>query len=312
MHSWIRRQRSCALRTRHCCAVRRRPSTAQWPARRWVQQTGAVGDCPPRRRRRAAGPSCASCTPPLPSFCPPSATPREQYAALEARTQELQSELTAAYKEKASLAEASLQATRQLQVPGRGRALGRMPGLEWQGAGALGIRQAGSSIRGQAERGSCHCNSSHKVVRDINERQSKELSDAAEEAKRLRDQVRLGGARAACGSCGSNALEPGTACRRAQQALLGRLVWLLHDSLCHCCCILPPPCCPSATRAAQAGRSLQRGARHCVQGNGGGWGQGEAERLPCVEGMRCLVGLTKTGRPSQRCARRRLPTDGGG
>ncbi|PSC73673.1 autophagy-related 16 [Micractinium conductrix] len=72
-----------------------------------------------------------------------SAVASAQYAALEARTQELQSELTAAYKEKASLAEASLQATRQLQV-----------------------------------------------VRDINERQSKELSDAAEEAKRLRDQLR--------------------------------------------------------------------------------------------------------------------------
>jgi hypothetical protein len=37
---------------------------------------------------------------------------------LEARAQQLQEELTAAYKEKAGLAEASLQATRQLQVGG--------------------------------------------------------------------------------------------------------------------------------------------------------------------------------------------------
>ena len=39
-----------------------------------------------------------------------------QFAALEARAQSLQDELTAAYKEKAALAEQSLQATRQLQV----------------------------------------------------------------------------------------------------------------------------------------------------------------------------------------------------
>lgn len=39
-----------------------------------------------------------------------------QFAALEARAQALQDELTAAYKEKAALAEQSLQATRQLQV----------------------------------------------------------------------------------------------------------------------------------------------------------------------------------------------------
>ncbi len=46
------------------------------------------------------------------AFCHPAL----QYAALEARAQQLQNELTAAYKEKASAAEASLQATRQLQV----------------------------------------------------------------------------------------------------------------------------------------------------------------------------------------------------
>ena len=39
-----------------------------------------------------------------------------QYAAMEARSQQLQDELTAAYKEKAGLAEQSLQATRQLQA----------------------------------------------------------------------------------------------------------------------------------------------------------------------------------------------------
>ncbi|KAI3424821.1 hypothetical protein D9Q98_008207 [Chlorella vulgaris] len=72
-----------------------------------------------------------------------SAVSSAQYVALEARAQQLREELTAAYKEKAGLAESSLQATRQLQV-----------------------------------------------VRDINERQSKELIDAAEEARKLREQVK--------------------------------------------------------------------------------------------------------------------------
>ncbi|PRW45473.1 autophagy-related 16 [Chlorella sorokiniana] len=66
-----------------------------------------------------------------------------QFAALEARAQSLQDELTAAYKDKAALAEQSLQATRQLQV-----------------------------------------------VRDINERQARELTDAAEEARRLKEQIK--------------------------------------------------------------------------------------------------------------------------
>lgn len=72
----------------------------------------------------------------------PATIPAMQYAAVEARAQQLQDELTAAYKDKATLAEQSLQATRQLQV-----------------------------------------------VRDINERQARELSDAAEEARKLREQV---------------------------------------------------------------------------------------------------------------------------
>ncbi|KAL4437310.1 hypothetical protein ABPG75_004449 [Micractinium tetrahymenae] len=72
-----------------------------------------------------------------------SAVVSAQYAALEARAQQLQDELTAAYKEKASLAETSLQATRQLQV-----------------------------------------------VRDITERQARELTDAAAEARKLKEQAR--------------------------------------------------------------------------------------------------------------------------
>ena len=67
---------------------------------------------------------------------------RLQYAALEARAQSLQDDLTAAYREKAGLAEQSLQATRQLAV-----------------------------------------------VRDLNERQLKELAEAGEEARRMREQV---------------------------------------------------------------------------------------------------------------------------
>lgn len=55
-----------------------------------------------------------------PCHCSPieasASQPGTQFAALEARAQSLQDELTAAYKEKAALAEQSLQATRQLQV----------------------------------------------------------------------------------------------------------------------------------------------------------------------------------------------------
>lgn len=42
--------------------------------------------------------------------------PRLQYAALEARLSAVQGELTSAYRDKSSLAEASLAATKQLQV----------------------------------------------------------------------------------------------------------------------------------------------------------------------------------------------------
>lgn len=85
-------------------------------------------------------PTHPPCVPALPQNPP-------QYAALEARAQQLQDDLTAAYKEKAAAAEQGLQATRQLAV-----------------------------------------------VRDINERQARELADAADEARRLREQVRAGAA----------------------------------------------------------------------------------------------------------------------
>ncbi len=62
----------------------------------------------------------------------------ESLAGAEARIAQLQAELTAAYKEKAAAAEASLQATRQLQVGGRagcgvqkqGRAQGHVYGTD--------------------------------------------------------------------------------------------------------------------------------------------------------------------------------------
>ena len=92
--------------------------------------------------------------------------PAMQYAAVEARAQQLQDELTAAYKDKATLAEQSLQATRQLQV-----------------------------------------------VRDINERQARELSDAAEEARKLREQV--------CNSAGWLAGRGAAPCTRSWQGQAG-------------------------------------------------------------------------------------------
>lgn len=67
----------------------------------------------------------------------------EEYAALEARAQQLQTELTTAYRERAQRADESLQATRQLQV-----------------------------------------------VRDINERQGRELGEAAEEIHRLKGEIK--------------------------------------------------------------------------------------------------------------------------
>lgn len=111
---------------------------------RCAERTGAAAaaaaeaPCHPAKNCTA----CRSLPAVLKRCCRPPPRPWLQYAALEARAQQLQDDLTAAYKEKAALAEQSLQATRQLQV-----------------------------------------------VRDITERQARELGDAADEARRLREQV---------------------------------------------------------------------------------------------------------------------------
>ena len=108
--SWTKRHRSCGWRMRRCCAPWRTASTRRCRARRWAAVAAGTAAAssnvpclrqPPRFSSTiTSGPTCSAL----------------QFAAMEARAQALQDELTAAYKEKAALAEQSLQATRQLQV----------------------------------------------------------------------------------------------------------------------------------------------------------------------------------------------------
>lgn len=80
-----------------------------------------------------------------------SAVQSAQYAALDAKAQQLQEELTAAYKEKAGLAEQSLQATRQLQVV---RDINERQSKELTDAAeeAKRLREQIRDLRGQADK----------------------------------------------------------------------------------------------------------------------------------------------------------------